>query len=285
MIGPDLEQLAHLSASFAGGEFLAGDMLANLTLAVDGALSVVWAPFDYVCKSARVVVVGICPGRTQAENGLLALRAAIRAGSPTEQALRQAKLTGSLSGSMRANFVNMLDHIGLNRALAVESCSDLSGWKLSTPISPQRSGYPVFVNGDNYRGNPDMLETSLLREIIDFTLVEEAEQLPEAVWIPLGPKPAAALRHLAAQGWLNPDRILEGVPHPSGANAERISYFLGRKRAELLSKKTNPDQIDRARDTLRGCRGEAGAPLKIDARRSSGLSASPSSSITRDIGR
>jgi len=251
MIRPDLEHLAHLSASFDGREFLAGDMLADLTLAVDGALSVVWAPFDYVCKSARIAVVGICPGRTQAENGLLALRAAIRAGSPTEQALRQAKLTGSFSGSMRANFVNMLDHIGLNRTLAVESCSDLFRAETEYAHFTSTIRYPVFTNGDNYRGYPDMLETPLLREIIDFALVQEAKQLPEAVWIPLGPKPAATLRHLAAQGWLNPDRILEGVPHPSGANAERISYFLGRKRAELLSKKTNPDQIDRARDTLR----------------------------------
>ena len=134
--------------------------------------------------------------------------------------------------------MNMLDHIGLNRTLAVESCSDLFRAETEYAHFTSAIRYPVFVNSDNYRGNPDMLETPLLREIIDFALVEEAKLLPEAVWIPLGPKPAAALRHLSAEGWLNPDRILEGVPHPSGANAERISYFLGRKSAELLSKKT-----------------------------------------------
>lgn len=42
-------------------------------------------------------------------------------------------------------------------------------------------------------------------------------------------------------------RILDGLPHPSGANAERISYFLGKKAREVLSHKTNPKKIDDGR--------------------------------------
>ena len=38
--------------------------------------------------------------------------------------------------------------------------------------------------------------------------------------------------------------------HPSGANAERIAYFLGRKSRDQLSVKTNPDKIDAARTAL-----------------------------------
>ena len=37
------------------------------------------------------------------------------------------------------------------------------------------------------------------------------------------------------------------MPHPSGANAERISYFLGRKPRERLSAKTDPHKLDGAR--------------------------------------
>jgi hypothetical protein len=44
--------------------------------------------------------------------------------------------------------------------------------------------------------------------------------------------------------------VLAGLPHPSGANAERISYFLGRKSKEALSSKTNATKIDEAKLVL-----------------------------------
>jgi len=47
------------------------------------------------------------------------------------------------------------------------------------------------------------------------------------------------------------DRILHGIPHPSGANAERIAYFLGRKDEAALSRQTNGAQIDADRLALR----------------------------------
>ena len=40
------------------------------------------------------------------------------------------------------------------------------------------------------------------------------------------------------------------IPHPSGANAERIAYFLGQKPRDRLSAKTDPTRIDAARASL-----------------------------------
>src|SRR5262252_9163160 len=117
MVSPELKRLAQLVASFQANDFLSGEMLRELTLAAEGPLSIVWSPFEHICKSARVAVVGICPGRTQSENALRAFRPAIRAGGSIEEALRTAKLIGGFSGPLRANFVTMLDHIGLNTAL------------------------------------------------------------------------------------------------------------------------------------------------------------------------
>jgi len=37
---------------------------------------------------------------------------------------------------------------------------------------------------------------------------------------------------------------LHGLPHPSGANAERIAYFLGRKDRSALSAKTDAARLD-----------------------------------------
>ncbi len=50
-------------------------------------------------------------------------------------------------------------------------------------------------------------------------------------------------QHSAAQ-------VLEGLPHSSGANQERIAYFLGRKERTALSMKTNAFELDRVRDRL-----------------------------------
>jgi hypothetical protein len=53
------------------------------------------------------------------------------------------------------------------------------------------------------------------------------------------------------EGKLDPARVLEGLPHPSGANAERIAYFLGRKPREMLSAKTSAASIDAARERIK----------------------------------
>jgi hypothetical protein len=76
-------------------------------------------------------------------------------------------------------------------------------------------------------------------------------QLRDAVFVPLGPKVSLALSWLAGRGLLDEARILHGLPHPSGANAERIAYFLGRKKKSALSSRTNGSQIDADRLALR----------------------------------
>ena len=70
------------------------------------------------------------------------------------------------------------------------------------------------------------------------------------MFVPLGDKVSEALHFLATQGVLARDRILDGLPHPSGANAERIAYFLGTKNRVALSVKTNPEKIDLARKDI-----------------------------------
>ena len=86
--------------------------------------------------------------------------------------------------------------------------------------------------------------------LLDY-FAHEVQQLPTAVYVPLGPKVGLALDWLARRGVLAPDRILHGMPHPSGANAERIAYVLGRKDKAALSSRTNGAQIDADRLALR----------------------------------
>lgn len=81
-------------------------------------------------------------------------------------------------------------------------------------------------------------------------LADEVSQLPHALWVPLDKEPVAVLRSFAAKGLIDGDYLLDGLLHPSGANAERIAYFLGRKRRENLPVKVIADAIDTARDQL-----------------------------------
>ena len=98
---------------------------AELNLARDGRLSVQWAPFDYTPPSAKLAIVGITPGRQQANNALRAYQQALKSGLSLEAAQRHAKFVGSFSGAMRGNLVPMLDLVGLHQHFGLPSCDGL----------------------------------------------------------------------------------------------------------------------------------------------------------------
>ena len=68
--------------------------------------------------------------------------------------------------------------------------------------------------------------------------------------MPLGPKATQGIEWIIQQGTLDPNNVLIGLPHPSGASDERIKYFLGQKRKSDLSAKTEPTGLDAARERL-----------------------------------
>jgi hypothetical protein len=59
------------------------------------------------------------------------------------------------------------------------------------------------------------------------------------------------MHFLAARGVIETRKILDGLPHPSGANAERIACFLGTKSPEAASPKTDAHRLIAARENLR----------------------------------
>lgn len=221
-------------------------------LATDGDLSICYAPFDHIETRARLVVVGITPGMTQAKNAHTATHGALARGASLEAALAEAKVHASFSGPMRANLVAMLDAIGIASHLSVDSTA-----KLFRPGSrdihfTSALRYPVFLGGKNYGGSPAMLRHPALRKMIDTHLVEEACALPNALWLPLGPRVEEVLVYLADRGALPRQNIISGLPHPSGANAERIAVFLGRKDPARVSRQTQPGPLLESFQRLRG---------------------------------
>lgn len=223
----------------------------ELLLSSEGSVQTFYAPFDYINTKARITICGITPGLQQAMNALNEARKQLAAGASVEDAKRCAKETASFSGPMRSNLIAMLDHIGLNTLLHIDSCERLFSTHRHLVHYTSALRYPVFVNGTNYSGSPSMLSCVSLRHQVDNYLAAEVKVLGEnCIYVPLGPKVAEVLLRLQTQGLLKSEQILAGLPHPSGANAERISYFLGNKACEKLSPKTNADTLDAAREKL-----------------------------------
>ncbi|MET0981617.1 MAG: hypothetical protein ABWY02_05920 [Telluria sp.] len=222
----------------------------HFLLAREGRASMHYIPFEHVNPEARIVIVGIAPGFVQWKIAMRETQRQIASGASQADILRAARLAGAFSGAIRPNFVALLDAIGMQRWLGIASCATLFDQDAHLVQISAILRHPVFVDGRNYSGTPGMTRLPFLREAVLRYFAHEAAQLPDALYIPMGGSVAEGLDWLAREGVIRRDRILHGLPHPSGANAERVAYFLGRKERAALSSRTNARQIDAARATL-----------------------------------
>lgn len=234
------------SAEMAGGTAF----YEKLRLARHDDIEVCYAPFEYLNPQARVVIVGITPGRTQMLTAVKEARRHIDHGSDASTTLQAAKRSAGFSGAIRPNLVGLLDSVGLQRWLGIPSCDALFGTAAHLMQTASVLRNPVFVGGKNYNGAPNMTRNPLLREQLQTHFGEDVRAFQKAIFIPLGDKVTEALHFLADQGRLERDRVLDGLPHPSGANAERIAYFMGKKSKSALSVKTDPAKLDKARENI-----------------------------------
>lgn len=206
-----------------------------------------WAPFNHVNEAAEVVVVGLTPGRQQMRCALEEAHRRLRAGATEAEAMAAAKRFASFAGPMRRNLIDMLDGVGVADLLGLATAAALWDGASGRAHFTSALRYPVFVDGANYSGAPDMLRTPFLREQLLRWFAPEMERLQGAIFVPLGPKVAAAVEFVAREIGAPRERILSGLPHPSGANAERIAFFLGRKAENALSMKTDATALKVAR--------------------------------------
>ncbi len=236
------EAAVHADASSGG----------KLRLSQSGRITVHYAPFEYVEPTAQIVIVGITPGLQQARNALCEARRVLLAGRQEAEAIKAAKVFASFSGPMRANLIAMLDHIGVPAFLNISTTAEL--WLQRSDLVHFTSAlrYPVYLDGKNYSGIPSMTANQTLTAMLEEFLGEEAKALPNALWVPLGPAATEGISWIVQQGLLSRKQVVMGLPHPSGANAERIAYFLGRKARSDLSKKTSASRIDAARESIIG---------------------------------
>lgn len=216
-------------------------LLLDKDAAGKGALEVAYAPFDHVNAHAKVVIVGITPGRTQMEAALNAARTGFLMKLPEEEILARAKVHASFSGDMRKELVGLLDFIGLPKAIGISSSSDLWGRASGLVHFTSALRYPTFFNGENYNGTPRVASNAMLKKHADTWFGEEARTLKDAVFVLLGRKVDDAVLPVLRANGVPDSRIISNFLHPSPANRERVQYFTG-----TLGKEPS-DRVNRAR--------------------------------------
>ncbi|MHA7855336.1 hypothetical protein [Marinobacter shengliensis] len=232
-------------------DFSGTSLPKELLISENGRYSTYYAPFEFVNESAKVVICGITPGIQQATIAIKAAQEALGQGLSTDEVLEQAKHSASFAGAMRRNLAEMMDFIGLQHWLGVDSCGDLFQTRQDLVHFTSALKNPVLDQGQNFSGGRAMISNSYLWEQIRIGLVAEINSLPDdCVFIPLGQGVDAVFEKLASEGVIERNRVLSGLPHASGANAERIAYFCERKERDQLSDKTNADKLDAAREGL-----------------------------------
>lgn len=223
-----------------------------LKIGQSGHLTSYYAPFDAINFTAKVVFVGICPGKSQWQQALNRAKVAQDTGLEILELLQTVKFDSAFYGPMRRNIVQMLDYVELNKKLGI--CSTQSLFEQHQHLVHMTSvlRHCILNKGQNYNGStPNILKNDFLQQHIQTFFIPEIQQLSSsAVYIPMGLSVAKVLNNLVSLGYLNESQILDGFPHPSGANAERIQYFLAQKSVPQLSSKTNPCLIDQAKQNL-----------------------------------
>lgn len=127
--------------------------------------------------------------------------------------------------------VAMLDGLGLQGYLGVDSTADLFDLHADRIFTTSALRYPVFRAGwKNYSGGDAVVKEPLFLEMLDTLLAPMLAAMPRAVILPLGASACAGVTYVARDGAVDELRILRGFPHPSGANGHRRSIFDRNKR-------------------------------------------------------
>lgn len=223
----------------------------SLLIAKDTDIEVYFSPFESVNRNAKIVLVGMSPGATQAHNANIAAMEALASGKLVAETGKIAKETGSFSGALRNNLVALLDNIGVSKKIGVKNAMSLFDENASLLHITSVFRNPTLLKEKPISSAKLGLKRPLLKDMIDSCLADECRLLSkDALYIPLGQGVDEVLLYLSDNGIISKSQILIGLPHSSGANAERISYFLGRKARENLSSKTNLDKLDHAKREL-----------------------------------
>ena len=144
----------------------------------DGSLACYYAPFEFINKNAKVVIVGLTPGKTQMNIALNALMDEMKKDDENID-LCGIKKSASFSGDMRKHLVDILNRIELPKRIGVHDLNDLWGKSNDLVHFCSLIRYPIFEitkdkNGEekysNYTGNskPPLDSREIEKMVLDY---------------------------------------------------------------------------------------------------------------------
>lgn len=177
--------------------------------------------FDYTNPQAEVVIVGITPGNSQLQ------------GEREGKTLKDIKRENAFAGNMRPNLIAMLDHIGVNRLLGIESCSSL--WeqdfdRVEMTSLLKDATYVVRKDGkkEMFKDTSAIARDVTLNEHFRNGFVADCCRYTETkLFVACGAGVYDILMRLKEEGIISAE--VAGIVHPSGANSGRIATFLGKR--------------------------------------------------------
>ncbi|MGG7078459.1 hypothetical protein [Clostridium sardiniense] len=202
-------------------------------------IEIYYAPHnEYINSKAKVFIIGITPGFQQMSTAIATARKELEVSDDIELIQYKCKVAGRFSGSLRKNIISMLDEIEVNKALNIDSCSELFAEKDYLLHTVSLIPYSVFVRKQNYSGHtPKLIKSDFLMKYVRENFINELRSLDnfeDILLIPLGRAVEEVLFKLQEEGIINENQILKGFPHPSGANVNRIPQ-LNENKDQMIS--------------------------------------------------
>lgn len=215
-----------LKDKYTKEELLIQDFLVDS----ENSIEIYYAPHnEYLNPKAKIFIIGITPGFQQMSTAIATARKEFELGSDINEIQYKCKVAGRFSGVIRKNIISMLDEITLNKALNIDSCSELFNKKDYLLHTVSLIPYPVFVKKQNYSGHtPKLIKSEFLMKYIYENFIDEFNSLDNSkdiLLIPLGRAVEEVLLELASKGFIKVGQILNNFPHPSGANVNRITQL------------------------------------------------------------
>lgn len=198
--------------------------------------------FNYVNPEAKVVIVGITPGNSQIE------------GTREGMTPREIKQTYAFAGNMRPNLIRMLDYIGVNKILGIDSCKTL--WeqdfdKVEMTSLLKEATYLIKRNGreDMFNDASKIVKSEKLTNMLNKGFVKDCSNYNSAqLFVACGPKVYDVLVSLKQQGVITVPVI--GIAHPSGGNNGRVYCYLGQKDPKDKTYEWCPNKAEEAKNVI-----------------------------------
>ena len=176
--------------------------------------------FGYQNTKAEVVIVGITPGNSQ----LMGEREGLD--------LREIKRKNAFAGNMRPNLINMLDYIGVNNVMGIESCRSL--WeeafdRVDMTSLLKEATYELKKDGSRmmFKDVKKIAKSEKLTAMLEEGFVKDCSRYEnDVLYVACGPGVYDVLKGLKEQKKIT--GTIVGITHPSGANMGRIQCYLGK---------------------------------------------------------